>query len=116
MEVRDAVVMHATGGIEQFFEIEGLGVRCEPKCGSCKCGNCHPGAKDMSLKDEKEYHLIEEGLKFNVTKGRWCSTYPWLKPPEQLPNNRSMAIATIEGRREAAFQKQGKGAALHRPD
>ena len=43
MQVRDAVVMHAIGGIEQFFDIEGLGVRCEPKCGGCKCGNCHPG-------------------------------------------------------------------------
>ena len=68
LQARNAVVMHALGGIEKFFEIEGLGVRCEPKCGSCKCGRCHPGGKDMSLKDEKEYQLIEGGLQFDINK------------------------------------------------
>jgi len=95
LQARDAIVMHVSGGIEQFFEIEGLGVKCEPRCGSCKCGKCHPGGKDMSLRDEKEYQLIESGLQFNTERGRWSAAYPWLKPPEQLPNNRSLALATL---------------------
>jgi len=49
----------------------------------------------MSLKDEKEYQLIESGLQFDIAKGRWNATYPWLKPPEQLPNNRCVALATL---------------------
>jgi hypothetical protein len=96
LHARDAVVMHATGGIEQFFEIEGLGVQCEPQCGGCKCGQCHPGGKGMTLRDEKEYQMIERGLHFDIAKGRWIATYPWVKPPEQLPHNRCVALATLK--------------------
>ena len=91
LQARDAVVMHATGGIERFFEIEGLGVKCEAKCGSCKCVKCHPGGEN-----EEEYQLIESGLQFDVARGRWSAAYPWLKPPEQLPNNRCVALATLK--------------------
>ena len=95
LQARNAVVMHVSGGIEQFFEVEGLGVTCEPKCGSCKCGRCHPGGKGMSLKDEREYQMIEDGLKFDCTRGRWMAAYPWVKPPEELPDNRNVALATL---------------------
>ena len=84
LQARHAMVMHVSGGIEQFFEIEGLGVKCEPRCGSCKCGKCHPGGQDMSLKDAKEYQMIEKGLHFNARKGRWIASYPWIKSPNCL--------------------------------
>ena len=96
LHARDAVVMHATGGIEKFFEIEGLGIQCDPQCGGCKCGKCHPGGKGMTLRDEKEYQMIESGLQFDATKGRWIAAYPWVKPPEQLPHNRCVAMATLK--------------------
>ena len=41
----------------------------------------------MSLKDEKEYKMIEEGLKFEEAKSRWVAAYPWVKPAKELPNN-----------------------------
>ena len=63
---------------------------------AASAGTVIRGGEDMSLKDEKEYHLIEGGLQFNAAKGRWCAAYPWLKPPEQLPNNRCMALATLK--------------------
>ena len=56
LTVREAAVMHAVEECTStdFFEIEGLGVTCQPKCGGCKCGTCHPGGKPMSLLEEKE--------------------------------------------------------------
>jgi len=89
------MVMHATGTIESFFEMESLGVMCEPRCGGCKCGRCQPGAKDMSLQEEREYQMIEEGLSFDKAKGRWIAKYPWVVPPEKLPNNRCVALAIL---------------------
>ena len=39
----------------QFFQEENIGVNCNPQCGNCRCGKCALGAKQMTLKDEKEY-------------------------------------------------------------
>ena len=88
-DIREAVVMHVDiqSSPLDFFEIEGLGVSCQPKCGGCRFGSCHPGGKSMSLQEEKEYELIEECLKFRADTGRWEASYPWIKPPEELPDN-----------------------------
>ena len=52
----------------EFFHEENIGVECNPRCGGCRCGRCAIGAKQMSIKDEKDYeyfkslmHLEEEG-------------------------------------------------------
>ena len=49
----------------------------------------------MSLKEEREYQLIEEGLSFDEENGRWIAKYPWVVPPEDLPNNRCVALAVL---------------------
>ena len=85
LQARNAKVMYVSGKIESFFDIEALGVTCEPKCGGCKCGHCHPGGKNMSLKDEREYQLIEKGLQYDENRGRWLASYPWVKSPDDLP-------------------------------
>ena len=54
-------------------------MECTPRCGGCKCGKCLHGAKDYSLKEEKELHLIENSLEFDETEGRWIAAYPWIK-------------------------------------
>ena len=95
LQARRAMVMHTVGTIDKFFEIEGLGVTCFPKCGGCKCGQCQPGGKEMSLKEEKEYKMIEEGLVFDEKRGRWSASYPWIRDPSELPNNRNVAIAIL---------------------
>ena len=95
LQVRNAKVMHAAGRIEEFFKVESLGVRCNPRCGGCQCGKCHPGGKDMTLKEEKELDMIESGLSFNEETGRWLASYPWILSPLDLPNNRMVAMATL---------------------
>ena len=93
MQIKHAIVMHVCDS--SFNSIENLGVNCVPKCGSCKCGKCHPGGKDMSLKDEKELELIEQGLKFDLEKKRWVASYPWLKNPSVLENNRDIVYKIL---------------------
>ena len=94
--VKHATMLHTIKSIDQFFEIEQLGVCCQPKCGSCKCGTCHPGGKGMTLKEERELELIKGKISFNSDTGRWVAEYPWIKDPNLLPNNRCVAIATLQ--------------------
>ena len=100
--MQNARVHHVSGiKIEDFFTIENLGVECTPRCGGCKCGKCPLGAKNYSLKEEKELKLIEENLKFDDVDKRWIAAYPWIKDPADLPDNRRAALgmlASIEKR------------------
>ena len=93
--VQHAVVLHSVATIDTFHNIESLGVSCIPKCGSCACGKCHTGGKNMSIQEEYELEMIQNNLKFNDNSGRWVACYPWLRNPNTLPNNRSYAVATL---------------------
>ena len=79
--------------IQEFFTSESLGIECSPRCGSCKCGNCPIGGKDYNLQEERELILIDKGLEFKG--GHWVSSYPWIKDPADLPDNRVVAIAIL---------------------
>ena len=94
--VQHATILHSTVKAEDFYNIESLGVSCIPSCGSCKCGQCHPGGKNMTLLEERELKMIENGLQFNEARGRWLSRYPWLVSPDVLPRNRHVAFATLK--------------------
>ena len=78
-----------------FFELESMGISSFPICGNCKCGQCHLGGKNMSIKDEKEYDIIRSNISFNVETGRFIASYPWIRNREMLPNNRCVALATL---------------------
>jgi len=73
--VKHAIVLHLQANVEEFHNIESLGVTCYPRCGGCRCGKCHTGGKDMTLVEERWYELIKEGLEFNFESGRWLSLY-----------------------------------------
>lgn len=81
--------------LDDYFSIENLGTSCDPKCSGCKCGNCALGRKNYSLKEERELMQITNGLSFDVAEGRWVVSYPWVKNPNLLPNNVSLAIARL---------------------
>ena len=82
--------------LEKFFEIEGLGTYCVPKCGGCKCGSCTPGDKNYNLKEERELALISTGLNHDPDEKCWTVKYPWIREPEDLPNNVSVAVARLK--------------------
>lgn len=51
--------------IDDFYNIERLGVSCMLCCGGCKCGKCVFGISDYILKEEREFYFIEKGFEFN---------------------------------------------------
>ena len=51
--VQHTMIHFASASVEDFYIMENLGVECTPKSDPCRCGCCHPGGKNMSLKDGK---------------------------------------------------------------
>ena len=39
--------------VEDFYNIENLGIGCSPRCGRCKCGKCSLGAQKLHNKGRK---------------------------------------------------------------
>ena len=50
----------------------------------------------MTLKEEQEYHLIEEKLVYHPEGKKWEAGYPWIKNPNELPNNRQAVIGALK--------------------
>ena len=42
-------------------------------------GQCHPGEKDMTLKEERKYNLIEEKLVYKPDQRKWEAGYPFYR-------------------------------------
>ena len=81
--------------IEDFYNIENLGINCTPRCGGCKCGKCAPGSNNYTLKEERELKLIEKGLQYDEQDSCWIAEYPWIKDPYLLPNNKRAAFGRL---------------------
>ena len=50
----------------------------------------------MSLKDEREYKLIEDHLVYLPDKKKWIAGYPWIRDAAELPDNRTAALAKLK--------------------
>ena len=111
--VQLAKVHHATGRVEDFYAMENIGIKCRPRCGSCKCRKCHLGGKNTSLKEERGYKLNEENLDYMPKKNKWKTSYPWIKDPIQLPDNRYAAFYTLKAM-EKRFSLNPELAALYK--
>ncbi|XP_061896161.1 uncharacterized protein LOC133645296 [Entelurus aequoreus] len=91
-------VAHATTSASNrefldWWHWDSIGAACEPKCGSCRCGNCPPGGKDMTLAEEREFEIIKGGLTYKMEDSHsstphWDAKYPWTENPASLPNNK----------------------------
>ena len=53
------------------------------------------GGKDYTLKEEQELKLIESNMTY--TGDHWEVRYPWIKDPNDLPDNRQAALRMLEG-------------------
>ena len=84
----------------EWWKWDSIGAACDPKCGGCRCGNCQPGGKEMTLAEEREFEIIKEGLTYvmedeHSKSPHWDARYPWINDPASLPNNRSGVEATF---------------------
>lgn len=90
--IKPRVEMHKA--IEQFFATEDLGVSCLPKCEGCRCGKGSLKGH-LTIREEREVNLIENGLTYDGKRKRWIAEYPWIRDPNDLQNNYSMAYARL---------------------
>ncbi|XP_068229104.1 uncharacterized protein [Palaemon carinicauda] len=81
--------------VENYFLDESLGTECIPKCGGCKCGECSVKG-NLTIREERELKLIEDGLTYDEENLCWISKYPWISDPSKLPNNFPMAYARLK--------------------
>ena len=81
---------------EHFFEIEEMGVQCTPLCGNCSCKKCALGSKGLSIKEEREQNLINQGFTYLEDKKCFVAAYPWIRDPSYLPDNYFMARRRLE--------------------
>ena len=96
LKYEDVQVHHVKGvELDDFYNIENLGIECTPRCGGCKCGKCRPGGKNYTLKEERELKLIESNLEYDKQNKVWITSYPWFKDPINLPDNRKAALGKL---------------------
>ena len=100
--------------VEDFYKLEQLGVECTPKCGSCRCGQCHPGVKSKTLKDECEYKMIKDKLTYKADQKKWEAGYPWIKDPKALPDNKEAALATLKATEKRLRQNLAHAPVYHK--
>ena len=84
----------------EWWRWDSIGAACEPKCGGCRCGNCQPGGKEMTLAEERELDIIKAGLTYfrqdsHITSPHWDAKYPCTEDPTSLPNNKRAVEATF---------------------
>lgn len=84
----------------KWWRWESIGAACQPRCGGCRCGNCQPGGKEMTLAEEREMEIVRNGLTYmtgddHSTEPHWHARYPWAEDPATLPNNKRAVEATF---------------------
>ena len=50
----------------------------------------------MSLREAREYALIEKGLQYNSESKQWVARLPWIIDPRMLPNNELAALNLLK--------------------
>ena len=94
-EISYVINLVSNDGLSAFSTIEALGTEFIPKCGKCQCGNCPLGGKNCSIKEQREMALIERNLELSPN-GYWIAGYPWIKNPENLPDNRQYVLKLLK--------------------
>lgn len=84
----------------KWWKWESIGAACEPRCGGCRCGNCQPERKEVTLAEEREKEMVRNGLTYvnrdhHSPEPHRHAKYPWTEDPASLPNNRRAVEATF---------------------
>ena len=98
--VQESRTSTANRDFVDWWKWDSIGAACDPKCGGCRCGNCQPGGKDMTLAEERELEVVRGGLTYvkedsHSKEPHWHASYPWVEDPSSLPNNKRTVEATF---------------------
>lgn len=97
---QEAATLTTCRNFLEWWRWDSIGAACEPRCGGCRCGNCQPGGKEMTLAEERVLEVVRGGLTYitndhHSKDPHWHAKYPWLEDPASLPNNRGAVEATF---------------------
>jgi hypothetical protein len=102
---------HRENGIFQpsdFLMAEALGTDMPHRCKNClKCKECQFRADSLSFKENQEYQVILDGLKFDEKQRKWTASYPFCIPPSKLGNNYDQ-VYELTLLQEKRLAKQGR--------
>jgi hypothetical protein len=83
--------VHIERGIFQpsdFLSAQALGTDMPRRCKNClKCKDCKFRADSLTFKENQEYQVILNGLKFDEEQKKWTVSYPFCIPPSELMDN-----------------------------
>lgn len=99
--------------VENFVRGEELATETTPQCGGCRCGKCPTVGHTYSFKEEQDLKVIQENLEYDEEGQHWVTSYPWLVDPRKLPDNRSVALATLKST-ERTLSKDERWAEVYR--
>jgi hypothetical protein len=103
--------VHIEKGIFQpsdFLSAEALGTDLPRRCSSCiECKECTFRSDSLTFKENQEYQVILDGLKFDVDKRKWTMSYPFCIPATVLMDNYDQVYSHTL-RQEKCLAKQGR--------
>ena len=78
-----------------FWEGENMGVLPPKRCGRCmQCSECKDSALIHSRKEQDELELLRNSIR--IEDGQLKVSYPFIKNPDCLPNNRSVVVSMAQ--------------------
>ena len=88
-----------------FWDGENLGVLPAKRCGRClHCSDCQDSSLIHSLKEQEELNMLEKSIE--IVDGQLQVTYPFIRNPDCLSDNRSVVVSMAE-KVEKRLQKKG---------
>ena len=91
-----------------FLTAESLGTDLPRHCRSCKaCKECQFRTTALSAKENAEFDVICNNLKFDEKLKRWSTSYPFIENPSVLRDNYGQAMACMRNL-ESQLIKQGR--------
>ena len=85
--------------MNDFLNVEELGIRPPPICKNCKnCTICKPASQFLSLKDYRELNAIKAKLSYDEKTKEWTASYPFIKNPSVLEDNFESALKVLKRR------------------
>ena len=92
-----------------FIQGEELGTQVMPRCGSCKCSKCPTVGHTYTFQEEQELEIIRQNLYYDSIQKCWITKYPWIVSPDTLPDNYSMALATLRNTENKLLKNKEAG-------
>jgi len=83
---------------KDFLSAEAMGTDIPRRCATCRgCKECQFRARSLSFKEDREYLVIVDGLKFDEKKKQWIASYPFFDSPIILEDNYKQVNGFTDG-------------------